>query len=93
MESLFSKTCIRALKYKFINEAAGPVECWLSTLSHGDSNIYELGLLSGHAISHNLLVPAEHFLYHSITEVAYKQWLCHCSHQLSHIVPTIFMSI
>ncbi|KAJ9703527.1 hypothetical protein PVL29_005039 [Vitis rotundifolia] len=76
-----------------MDDAACPVECWSSTLSHGNRDIYEFSLLSGHAISNNLFVPAEHFLYYSITEVAYKQWLCNCSHQLGRVVSTIFMSI
>ncbi|KAJ9703540.1 hypothetical protein PVL29_005046 [Vitis rotundifolia] len=86
-------TCtFRNIKLVMIKQPS-PVECWSSTLSHGNSDIYELSRLSGHAISNNPLVPAEHYLYYSITEVAYKQWLRHCSDQLGHIVPTIFMSI
>ena len=72
---------------------SSPVQCWSSTLSHGNSDIYERNLLSGHVNNNNLFVPVEHLLNYSITEVAYKQWLRHCSYQLGHIVSTIFMSI
>ena len=71
---------------------SSPVECWSSTLSHGNSDIYECNLLSGHANNDNLFVPAEHLLNYSITKVAYKQWLHHCCYQIGHIVSTI-MSI